>query len=163
LYKANSAGIVLKMNMRLTLVLGNNTEESYTVTGFQSWRTSNLFLQLVNRATNVDVYLTDANAIRPTVTAITQHVNTNGGWTICGWLRRGEVVDASAAPNDTNSDVADSNMPIRLAYLYPTSEHAIAAMQNRRFAPPPMPRSFGHGARNANMQGNVEGTIQGTV
>jgi hypothetical protein len=86
LYKANGAGIVLKMNVRFTFVLGNNREELYTITGFQSWRTSNLFLQPVNCATNVDVYLTDANAIRPTVTAITQHVNTNSRWTICGWV-----------------------------------------------------------------------------
>ena len=72
-------------------------------------------------------------------------------------------MDAAAAPNDTNSDVAGNNMPIHLAYLYPTSEHTIAAMQSRRYAPPPMPRSFGHGARNASMQGNVEGTMQATV
>jgi hypothetical protein len=39
-------------------------------------------------------------------------------------------VDASAAPNDANSNVAGNNMPIRLAYLYPTTEHAIAATQN---------------------------------
>jgi hypothetical protein len=72
-------------------------------------------------------------------------------------------VDAAAATNDTNSNIAGNNMPIRLAYLYPTSEHAIAATQNRRFAPPPMPRLLGHGARNASMQGNVEGTMQATV
>jgi hypothetical protein len=86
LYKANGAGIVLKVNVRFMFLLGNN-RESYTVSEFQSWRTSNLFLQPINGATNVDVYLTDANAIRPTVTAITQHIKyTNGGWTICGWL-----------------------------------------------------------------------------
>jgi hypothetical protein len=85
LYKANGAGIMLKMNVRFTFMLDNN-RQSYTVTRFQSWRTSNLFLQPVNCATNVDVYLTDANAICPTVTVITEHVNTNGGWIICGWL-----------------------------------------------------------------------------
>jgi hypothetical protein len=54
-------------------------------------------------------------------------------------------------------------VPIRLAYLHLTSEHAIAAAQNSPFAPPHMPSPFGHGAHNANMQWNVEGTIQATI
>jgi hypothetical protein len=52
------------------------------------------------------LYTTDADAIRPMVADITDKIYEDKGLTICGWLRRGEVFDASATQNDANSEVA---------------------------------------------------------
>jgi hypothetical protein len=142
MYRGNAAAIVLRMNVRFNFIL-ERQERWYTVTGFQSWRTTKVFLQPVNRSTDVDLYLTDPNAICPMVSDITDTINGNGGWTVCGWLCRGEVVDASAAPNDANSEVVGTNIPIHLAYIYPSEESIVTTTTNaKRFAPPAMQPAF---------------------
>jgi hypothetical protein len=47
-------------------------------------------------------------------------VNQNEGWTIVGWYQKGEIVDASAKPNDAGSEITSDNHPIHISYLYPT-------------------------------------------
>jgi hypothetical protein len=95
MHKNSASGIVLRMNIKFDFVL-DRQEMSYTVTNFQSWRTTTLFHMPITQTTDMHLYTTDTDAIRPTVANITSEINENKDWTICGWLRRGEVVDASA-------------------------------------------------------------------
>jgi hypothetical protein len=142
MYKVNEGAIVLKMNVRFDFLL-NGIRTTYTVTNFQSWRTTTVFLHRTNRTTDADQFMADPTAIRPTVRTITDTINDNGGWTLCGWLRRGEVTDASAAPNDGNSDVAGTNTPIHLAYVFPSNPTILQSTTNAsRFAPPTMEPAF---------------------
>jgi hypothetical protein len=100
-----------------------NTEGKITVTHFRSWRYSNLFVtdtsiwQKLNRDDDLVV-------LRKAITDVTNHVNSNGGWTIIGWIRTGRVKDESSDVNA--SDIIETLYPKpHITYLFP-SENAVA-------------------------------------
>jgi hypothetical protein len=68
------------------------------------------------------------------VVASLQVVNSNGGWNIIGWCRRGEVADASAN-QEAGNKVANMNQPIHISYLYPGSGTTITQIEQMRFVP----------------------------
>lgn len=45
-----------------------------------------------------------------------QYINANGGWTIVGWFKLGEVADAA----DEKEKVVNTEVTVRLSYLYPS-------------------------------------------
>ena len=51
----------------------------------------------------------------------TLSIKIRDGWTIVGWYRKGEIIDASAQPKDAGSEITSDNHPIHhISYLYQT-------------------------------------------
>ena len=137
LYTGHTANLVLRMNVRFRYIDdSNNAPNVYTVTNFRSLRTSALFLMPFTLSTDTLPYLQQEDNIREAVRNINAYINGNGGWTICGWYRRGEVVDASATAD--SAQIASANKPIHISMLYATNHGALDATQNTRFLPTPL-------------------------
>jgi hypothetical protein len=134
LYKSNSASIVLSMNVSFCYTFDGQAR-CYTVTGYRSWRTTMLYLKPINRSTDISQYQTHRNIIRPTVRAITDIINANGGWDIFGWFRRGEVADISASSSQNNVDIASANIPIHLSYVFPSRLDILPQVHAERYPP----------------------------
>lgn len=58
-------------------------------------------------------------AMRRQVNAMVDYVNTNGGWTVVGWFKKGEVKDMAAASDDVK--VESDEVKMHLSLLTPTN------------------------------------------
>jgi hypothetical protein len=81
--------------------------------------------------------------MRISIKASVQYVNDNGGWNICGWARRGAVIDAADVRegNTRGEEVASEHINPHIISLKPTNtnEAFIRSTQNRRYV---IPRNF---------------------
>jgi hypothetical protein len=66
------------------------------------------------------VYLAHTRDIHNVAANIKNIVNQNDGWTIVGWYRKGEIVDASANQATTGNEITSDNHPIHISSLFPT-------------------------------------------
>jgi hypothetical protein len=120
LYFNRTCSIVLDMTVTFKTMDSNGYENQYSVPHFRSWRTSKLFIRPTAMTAESAVFLAHTREIRDLAANIKNVVNANQGWTIAGWYRKGEIVDASAEPNDAGSEITSDNHPIHVSYLYPT-------------------------------------------
>ena len=87
---------------------------------FHSWRTSKLFIHPTAMTAESAVFLAHTREIRDLAANIKNVVNANQGWTIAGWYRKGEIVDASANQATTGNEITSDNHPIHISSLFPT-------------------------------------------
>jgi hypothetical protein len=120
LYYNRTCSIVLDMTVTFKTTDSNGYENQYSVPHFRSWRTSQVFIHPTAMTADSAVFLEHTREIRNVAANIKNIVNQNEGWTIVGWYRKGEIVDASAEPNDAGSEITSDNHPIHVSYLYPT-------------------------------------------
>lgn len=97
---------------------------SVSVVRFRSWRLSQLFFRDLSTYI-VDVAVAgsedgvvDNMSLRKSKNSIVEHVNKNGGWTIVGWFRKGEVTDAS---NETER-LESETVKVHISLLTPTKQ-----------------------------------------
>jgi len=120
LHMARAADLVFEMHVTIYTKDERDQDIVYYVLGFRSHRTSSLFLKPVGLASDLVAFFRQEKQIRATAKKITGIINHNGGWTIVGWYRKGEVEDASAPTNETGAEIEGVNKPIHIAYLYPS-------------------------------------------
>jgi hypothetical protein len=123
-----TCSVVLDMTVTFETVDRNGYQHQHSVTHFRSWRTSRLFIQPTAMTADNEVFLGHTREIRNVAANIKNTVNENGGWTIVGWYRKGEIVDASAGSNETDNTIASDNHPIHISYLYPTDPECLASV-----------------------------------
>jgi hypothetical protein len=99
---------------------------------FRSFRTQQLFAD--NRAlrfasqtgqahTLVTTSTAEMNKIRQAVKECVQYINSRGGWTVIGWVRRGVTADTSDTRNESGvalENMASESTKPHSSYLYPT-------------------------------------------
>jgi hypothetical protein len=120
LYSNRTCSIVLDMTVTFKHTDSNGYENQYSVPHFRSWRTSKLFIQPMPSTADRSVYLAHTREIRDVAANIKNIVNQNDGWTIVGWYRKGEIVDASANQATTGNEITSDNHPIHISSLFPT-------------------------------------------
>jgi hypothetical protein len=134
LFTSRATAIVLQGHVTYTYVNENQHATMYTVKNFRSHRVTKLFIAPVTATTDSTPYFEAREEIRSIVRESIELVNEEGGWMMMGWYRRGEVQDASAT-QEAGSEIASSNQPIHISYLYPENHEAIAHLEERRFVP----------------------------
>lgn len=120
LYYNRTCSVVLDMTVTFTATDTNGYEHQYSVPHFRSWRTSKIFIHPMALTADTSVYVTHTREIRDVAANIKNIVNEHEGWTIVGWYRKGEVVDASADPGNTDNEITSDNHPIHISFLFPT-------------------------------------------
>jgi hypothetical protein len=120
LYFNRTCSVVLDMTVTFTTVDTNGYKNQYSVPHFRSWRTSKVFIHPTAMTADNEVFFAHTREIRNVVANIKNNVNQNEGWTIVGWYRKGEMIDASSQSNDAGSEITSDNHPIHISYLYPT-------------------------------------------
>jgi hypothetical protein len=93
-----------------------------------------LFKSPITATTDCTPFYTQHKAVRQFIAASLQVVNGNGGWDVIGWCCRGEVADASAN-QEAGNEVANTNQPIHISYLYPSSAAAVTQIEQMIFIP----------------------------
>jgi hypothetical protein len=93
-----------------------------------------LFITPITATTDCSPFFQARDEIRAIVNQSVELVNAEGGWTMMGWYRRGEVQDASAN-QEAGSEIASANQPIHLSYLFPDNRDVPAHLEDRRFVP----------------------------
>jgi hypothetical protein len=114
------------MTVTFKAVDANGYENQYSVPHFRSWRTSKIFIHPTVMTADNEVFFAHTREIRQVATNTKNVINNSGGWTIVGWYRKGEIIDASALSNDAGSEIASDNHPIHISYLYPTNPTCLA-------------------------------------
>jgi hypothetical protein len=125
LYFNRTCSVVLDMTVTFTNVDINGYHSQYSVPHFRSWRVSKLFIKPTAMTADNQVFFAHMWEIRNVAAAIKDKVNEEGGWTIVGWYRKGEITDASAPTNEAGNEIASDSHPIHINYLYPTNENSL--------------------------------------
>jgi hypothetical protein len=125
LYFNRLGSIVLEMTVIFPYTDNNGFQSQCTVPHFCSWRTTQLFLNPLAMTADESQYTSDTREIRGVVASINNIINADQGWTIVGWYKKGEVIDASADPNSAGNEITSDNQPIHISYLYPTNTTAM--------------------------------------
>jgi hypothetical protein len=125
LYMQRASDIVFEQIVKFSYVDESGNNEHHTVLHHRSFRTTNLFTKPIHMGADPLPFYERKRDIRTVVRNIQEIVNSNGGWTIIGWYRKGEVEDASAPSNENDSKIEGSNKPIHIAYLFPTNKEAV--------------------------------------
>ncbi len=135
LFTARAAALVVQFHVTFEYIDEAGNDASYTVTNFRSWRTTKLFVAPITPTTDLTTYYNSRDTVRELVSESVDLVNNNGGWSILGWYRRGEVNDASGN-QEAGTEIASLNQPIHMSYLPPTNKTILPAINARRFSPP---------------------------
>jgi hypothetical protein len=112
--------MVLKiMPSDITKTALNDDDIKITGKKFSSFRTSSFFFQAV-QLPDLSNFTMDSGPVRgriiSRVEAITLEVSElHGGWTVCGWFKRGSTKDISS-----EGQVAAETVSYNLVYCYPT-------------------------------------------
>ena len=134
LYRGNNCGCTTLSNQRhvgsMVVVFDNHFNKTnihhldkIQVTGFRSLRTTQLFFD------NMEEYVSDytdmqLKTVKQKVEKIVTYVNSNCGWTVVGWFRKGQTVESEVATNDT--DLVESDTVIfHISCLVPTDGNII--------------------------------------
>jgi hypothetical protein len=83
---------MLDMMVTFRTIDSNGYENQYSLSHFQSWRTSKVFIPHP-RAMTADsaAYVRHTREICNVAANIRNNVNANQGWTIAGWYQKGEI------------------------------------------------------------------------
>ena len=95
-----------------------------TVQNFQSLRTTSLFFKKFEEhagSITIDEERRHQQTFRQRITSMVKHINDNGGWTIVGWFKLGEAMDAAATDSRDKVENYDT-MTMHISYLMPTNE-----------------------------------------
>jgi hypothetical protein len=97
-------------------------DDEFRITGkkFSSFRTTSFFFQ-TSHLPDLSNFTMDSGPIRERIITkvenISNHVSdTCGGWTVCGWFKRGSTKDVSA-----EGQVAAETLSYNITYCYPTT------------------------------------------
>jgi hypothetical protein len=81
---------------RCTLIVQEvNPDRDVFTVDHRSWSLTELLLVITNDSINAQYEKHNLRAFRQSVNQSFQFINQNGGWDVCGWARKGTVVDAS--------------------------------------------------------------------
>ena len=129
--------IVLQCDVLVHDVKGFNKTDDGTASfsDFRSWRFSNFFFDsfasLENQ--NQDDFESFQSDMRREIKSMVAHVNTNGGWTIIGWHRRGVYGTAG----EESEEMLANDTAGHISCLKPTKATAIENNEEyKKFAPP---------------------------
>lgn len=96
------------------------------VRNFRSWR---LTKALIRNASEFSIETHDRVHLRKRIRMLVNYVNENGGWTVAGWHRRGQVIDASAGlskPEEVDQ-IGSTSQNVHVSYLYPSVSGVVSS------------------------------------
>lgn len=108
-----------------TLVFSNpfpkNVHDSDTVqvSKFRSSRTTDVFFKDIKAFCDEYQPKMHQKALRNKIKTMVTHVNDNGGWTLAGWFRKGEVIDNLGGKEEEK--VISTTVQLHLSYVCPTT------------------------------------------
>ena len=121
-----SADLVIEVDITFAVDEQFNVDGKITVTHFHSWRYSNLFVRDLAIWQKLNKH-DDLIPLHKAVTDVTDHVNSNGEWTIIGWIHSGLLKDQSSDIN-TFDTVSMLYAKPHISYLFP-SENAVVTTE----------------------------------
>lgn len=93
--------------------------DTVQVNKFRSSRTTDLFFDNLKTFCDDHQPKMHQRKLRDKIKAMTSHVNNNGGWTMAGWFRKGEVIDNLGGKEEEK--LTSSTVQLHVCYLLPTA------------------------------------------
>ena len=96
-----------------------------TVYHFTSLRTTKLFFanfEEHSKSVTVEEQKRNQLTYRNKIKAIVTYINNSGGWTVVGWFKLGETVDAAS---DSREKVENYAITMHISYLMPTNKEEV--------------------------------------
>ena len=96
-----------------------------TVFHFKSLQTTKLFFENFEQhaeSTTTDQQKRNTQDYRKKFNAMVNYINESEGWTIVGWFKLGETIDAA---DNSNEKVVNYDITIHISYLMPTNKHEV--------------------------------------
>ena len=120
LHVTRENSVVVECRVRFRVPTSFDSTGFAGVDGVRSWRLTKLFITAPNAPDIIDFENNRSTLVRlrAAVSAMSDSVNRNGGWTIVGWHRQGTVTDGSS--NDQMDQVANLEQKLHLSFLHPT-------------------------------------------
>ncbi len=119
-YTGAVKGLVAEYNIIIPAPLELSGKDRHPVEECRSLRTTEIFFENVNEFSKKDDIVEERfRNMRAAVRAMQQHVNANGGWTVVGWYKKGEV-DDQATPGEK---IDSLNWTFHISLLVPTSSY----------------------------------------
>ena len=121
-----TSSIVAQFNVTLKTTR-DKISEPYSIANFRSLRTTEYFVTNLDEfgMQNASVLDEQVLNIREKIKAMVEMINSNGGWTMVGWFRKGEVKDVSSTDqkidNDTVTPHISCLVPTRKDYAHLTN------------------------------------------
>lgn len=124
-------GLVLQMNIGFDVGPDEDGGRNHcNVTSVRSWQTSLLF---VKPKTLRSFSEENNSALHDAVDGINAIVNANGGWTLFGWVPRGESDDCWG--QESNMNTGEGLQSIHVEHFFPTEKRARELIAPLRFDP----------------------------
>jgi len=108
--------------------------EVLSMDNYSSWCFTNMVINSISQASKLEDY-TEENErkMRRCIREIVAFVNNNGGWNVCGWMRRGIQIDAAERDKKLQEEVTAETVSPHIIMLRPTSVSADFVKENMGF------------------------------
>jgi hypothetical protein len=126
-------GLVLQLNIGFDVRPDEYDHRNHcNVTRVRSWQTSLLF---VKPKTLRSFSEENNSALHGAVDRINATVNANGGWTLFGWVPRGEADDCFGQSQEISSNSGEGIQSIHVQHFFPTEKRTRELIAPLRFDP----------------------------
>jgi|GEM_PF-4253392 len=100
----------------------NGVVEVFSMLNYSSWCFTNMVINNITQASKLEDF-SDENErkMRQCIKHVVEFVNHNGGWNLCGWMRRGIQIDAGERDKRVSEEVTAENISPHIVMLRPTS------------------------------------------
>ena len=117
IHLTSSKTFVYSFDVTFAIPLSLNGNDSMTVPGYKSLRTTQCFFK---NYSSRDVAPVEEDGlkhkIRPKVATMTNYINQNGGWTVVGWFKKGEITDQATGQDK----VANQEVTNHIIFMEPS-------------------------------------------
>ena len=107
------------VDVDLPLSDGSNATTHHEVCNFRLLRTTHYFFKDFSEFCRFSDENVDSKTVllREHIDVMVDHINQNGGWSIVGWFKHGEVTDASG-----EEKISSDRLPMYISLLVPSEE-----------------------------------------
>lgn len=118
----NSVQTSLVLQVSVTVTEQNGSDIMYVET-FRSWILTKLFISGLNLASKLEDFQNQNEMVmRSAIHKIVNHINTNGGWYVFGWMRRGTQIDAAEkGAKGGGEDITAENVSPHIIRMVPST------------------------------------------
>jgi hypothetical protein len=129
LFSTTSTSFIYSFDVEFPVPSNISSDNKAVVHSFRSLQTTNIFFRDFDdhcKANTQEEVRRSIQLNRTKVNNMVEYINAHDGWTIVGWFKLGEIVDASG--NSSYEKVENYDMmTMHLSYLMPTNINVMAA------------------------------------
>lgn len=123
IYTKGHPAYTLQMDVRV--FNRDGSLEVLSMDNYSSWCFTNMVINGINQASKLEDYTEEKERkMRGCIKGIVEFVNNNGGWNVCGWMRRGIQIDAGEHDKRVQEEVTAESISPHIIMLRPTSVSA---------------------------------------